>query len=117
MALFTFYYDVRCQVPGGLNSQRLTAVCCVLWSGELQGFIIHELVPSWAAGYTGYMYMAYGSRCRSQVAVEVPGRTCGGAAELEQEQENPEHNKLLSLSPVACRFSMYYIPHQVLPCM
>ena len=37
--------------------------------------------------------------------------------ELEQEQENPEHNKLLSLSPAACRFSMYYIPHQVLPCM
>jgi hypothetical protein len=21
------------------------AVCCVLWSGELQGFVIHEMMP------------------------------------------------------------------------
>jgi hypothetical protein len=34
--LFTFYCGV-----GARSSRR-----CVLWSGEFQGFIIHELVPS-----------------------------------------------------------------------
>jgi hypothetical protein len=34
----------------------------VLWSGELQGFIIHEMMPSvasWLSGSGGWVYMLY----------------------------------------------------------